>query len=168
MVIAQVASEVTMLSRRMDAFLSTSKPVLEVTEAGAKARPKGDCIPEAVMPNRLVALFRTYIRSKICKNPLGEAKGVFHKTKRTREAFFASSVVDGGSLAFDFFKSLDPATATAQLQMYTPLQGVSKDAIVHFFYRISTHLFIYFQWNALTSKNFRNLKSELNKKAKKV
>ena len=130
MVIAQFSSEVTMLSRRMDAFLSTSKPDTQVTEAGARARPKGDCIPEAVMPNRMVALFRTYIRSKLCKNPLGEAKGVFLKTNRTREAFFASSVVDGGSLALEFFKSIDPATATAQLQMYTPLKGVSTDAIV--------------------------------------
>jgi hypothetical protein len=133
MVIAQVASEVTMLSRRMDAFLTTSKPVVQVTEAGATARPKGECIPEVVMPHRLVALFRSYIRNKLCKNPLGEAKGVFHKTKRTREAFFASSVVDCGSLALDFFKSIDPATATAQLQTYTPLKGVSTDAIVQFF-----------------------------------
>jgi hypothetical protein len=156
MVIAQAASEVTMLSRRMDAFLTTSKPVVQVTEAGARARPKGECIPEVVMPNRMVALFlfRSYVRSKLCKNPLGKTKRVFHKTKRTREAFFATSVVDGGSLAFDFFKSLDPATATAQLQMYTPLQGVSKDAIVQFFYRISTHLFIYFQWNALLQRTF--------------
>ena len=141
MVIAQVASEVTMLSRRMDAFLKTSKPDAQVTQPSASALPKGDCIQEVTMPNRMVALFRTYIRGKLCKNPLSEAKGLFNKkSMRTREVFFDSIVVEGGAMALDFFKSIDPATASAQLQMYTPSQGVSKDSIVQIFF-ICPHIY---------------------------
>ena len=130
MVIAQVASEVTLLTRRMDAFLKTPKPDTQVIRASAL--PRGDCTSEVTraMPNRMVALFRSYLRGKLCKNPLSEVKGLFKRSMRTREFFFDSCVVEGGSLALDFFKSIDPGTASAQLQMYTPSQGVSKYSIM--------------------------------------
>ena len=123
MVLAQLASEVNMLARKMDAFLATSKSVVQVTEAGAAAPRKGECVPVVVMPNRMVALFRSYIRGKLCKNPLSESKG--HFKKKVRDFFYASSVSDGGSVALEFFKSIDPTTATAQLQLYAPSNGVS-------------------------------------------
>ena len=155
MVIAQVASEVTMLARRMDAFLKTSKPDAQVTQACASALPKGDCIPEVTMPNRMVALFRSYLRGKLCKNPLSEVKGLFKRSMRTREFFFDSCVVEGGSLALDFFKSIDPGTASAQLQMYTPSQGVSTYSIVRILFRIiSVHLYLLFSGTRSPLKAF--------------
>jgi hypothetical protein len=82
------------------------------------------------MPNRMVALFRSFLRGKLCKNPLSEVKGLYKKSLKSREVCFDSCVVEGGYLALDFFKSIDPATASAQLQMYTPSQGVSKYSIM--------------------------------------
>ena len=130
MVMAQTASEVTMLSRKMDIFLNTQKNVRQEPEASAAAAPTRGRTTNSAMSNRMKTDYRNYLRAKICKNPISESRGSYRKSVSTREKFYDPCVLDGGVLAHDFFKSIDPGNASALLKTYTPDKGVSLKSII--------------------------------------
>ena len=132
MLLAQVASEVAQLSRKMDAFLVAQRrephPAVDV-QSSSKSSSKAS--REESMPRGLLISYRSFIRKTLCKNPTSEVKGSYRKVQKLRARFFDTAVIDGGTLALEFFKSMDLANAATMFRENTPPNGVSSVEIMN-------------------------------------
>lgn len=124
MVLAQMASDITLLSRKFDAFLSTPTPVPSEPESSSY---KSESSSGMSMPVRMARQYRFFLRGRITKNPLAETKGQNRKQSTARSRFFPQCTLDGGVMALDFFKSQDPSTANTNMRLYTPTNGVRTE-----------------------------------------